>query len=122
MRKNTLIKDHELFQSKNLSKSYIYNTNSLISCFHEVLTALLILYKLNCILPPLNNPISPRIAQDSKYTPYFDDCLGALDGMHIEMYIPLLLQPRYRNRKGGLLQNMLAVCNFEMRFVYILAG
>jgi hypothetical protein len=85
-----------------LNLSVIYNANSLISCFHEVLIALLILYKSNCILPPLDNPISLRIAQDSKYTPYFDDCLGAIDGTHIGMHIPLLLQPRYQNRKGGL--------------------
>jgi hypothetical protein len=57
-----------------------------------------------------------------KYSPYFSDCIGALDGTHIEMNIPLELQPRYRNRKGTLSQNVLAVCDFEMRFVYILAG
>ena len=38
------------------------------------------------------------------------------------MHIPTKLQPRYRNRKGTLSQNILAVCNFDMRFVYILAG
>jgi hypothetical protein len=38
------------------------------------------------------------------------------------MLIPLELQPRYRNRKGTLSQNVLAVCNFDMEFVYILAG
>ena len=38
------------------------------------------------------------------------------------MHIPAELQPRYRNRKGTLSQNILAVCNFEMRFMYILAG
>jgi hypothetical protein len=38
------------------------------------------------------------------------------------MHIPLELQPRYRNRKGTLSQNVLAVCNFDMRFVYVLAG
>jgi DDE superfamily endonuclease len=38
------------------------------------------------------------------------------------MHLPIELQPRYRNRKGTLSQNILAVCNFEMEFVYILAG
>jgi hypothetical protein len=37
------------------------------------------------------------------------------------MHIPIKLQPRYRNRKGTLSQNILAVCDFNMRFVYILA-
>ena len=38
------------------------------------------------------------------------------------MHIPIELQPRYRNRKGTLSQNILAVCNFNIIFVYILAG
>jgi hypothetical protein len=37
------------------------------------------------------------------------------------MYILIASQPRYRNRKGTLSQNILAVCDFNMRFVYILA-
>ena len=37
------------------------------------------------------------------------------------MHIPIELQPQYRNRKGTLSQNILAVCNFNMQFVYILA-
>ena len=38
------------------------------------------------------------------------------------MLIPLDLQPRYRNRKGTLSQNVLAVYNFNIEFIYILAG
>jgi hypothetical protein len=65
---------------------------------------------------------STKITNYSKFEPYFSDCLGTLDRTHVEMHIPTELQPRYRNRKGTLSQNILAVCNFEMRFVYILAG
>jgi hypothetical protein len=38
------------------------------------------------------------------------------------MHIPIELQPRYRNRKGTLSQNILAIYNFDMQFVYILVG
>ena len=95
----------------------------MIRLFHEVIDALLILYKFNCNLP-LGNALlpSPRISNSFRYSPYFDDCLGALDGTHVEMHIPTELQPCYRNRKGTLSQNILAVCNFDMQFVYILAG
>src|SRR6202007_1862249 len=44
--------------------------------------------------------------------------LKILDGTHI----PSSDQARYRNRKGYLSQNVLAVCNFDMQFVYVLAG
>lgn len=81
------------------------------------------MYKSNCTLPLGDQQVpAKRISESFRYSPYFDDCLGALDGTHIEMHIPLELQPRFRNRKGTLSQNVLAVCNFDMQFVYILAG
>jgi hypothetical protein len=93
-----------------------------VRCFHEVIDALLLLYKSNVKLPSSDISVSTRISDNSKYSPYFNDCLGALDGTHVEMYVPIELQPRHRNRKGTLSQNILAVCNFDMEFVYILAG
>jgi hypothetical protein len=36
--------------------------------------------------------------------------------------LPISKQPRYRNRKHHLSQNVLAACNFDMQFSYILAG
>jgi hypothetical protein len=93
-----------------------------IRAFHEVVDALLILYRSNCNLPSGDTLLATRISTSFKFSPYFDDCLGALDGTHIEMHIPTELQLRYRNRKGTLSQNILAVCNFDMQFVYILAG
>jgi len=71
-------------------------------------------------LPDEDTPLSPRIADDPKYTPYFDDCVGALDGTHILAHIPTEEQARYRNRKGTVSQNVLAVCSFDMRFLYLL--
>ena len=80
------------------------------------------MYKSNVNLPSFDEPPAFRITNNTKYAPYFNNCLGALDGTYIEIHIPIVLQPRYRNRKGTLLQNALAVCNFDMQFVYILAG
>jgi hypothetical protein len=70
----------------------------------------------------LDTPLSPSIANDPKYGPYLKDCLGALDRTYIDVHVKPEDQPRYRNRKGTLSQNVLAVCNFEMEFLYILAG
>ena len=73
-------------------------------------------------LPTSDTPLSSHIADDPKYSRYFTDCLGALDGTHIDVHVSSTDQPRYRNRKGHLSQNVLAVCNFEMEFTYVLAG
>ena len=70
----------------------------------------------------INTPSPSRITDNPKYTPYFDDCIGALDGTHIAVYVLTTEQARYRNRKGTLSQNVLAVCDFNMQFVYVLPG
>ena len=83
---------------------------------------MLILYPAFVNLPKINTPLAPRIADNSKFFPYFKDCLRALDGTHITVYIPLQDHARYRNRKGFLLQNVLVVCDFDLNFVYVLPG
>ena len=45
-----------------------------------------------------------------------------MDGTHIPVYAKRDGQNRWRNRKGYLSQNVLAVVGFDMRFHYILAG
>ncbi|KAG8364651.1 hypothetical protein BUALT_Bualt18G0019500 [Buddleja alternifolia] len=49
-------------------------------------------------------------------------CLGALDGMYINVQTPLRHKPRYRNRKGGISVNVLGVVDRIMNFVYMLPG
>lgn len=83
---------------------------------------MLLLYKEVVKLLTTETPLASRITDDPKYKTFFTDCLGALDGTHIDVYLPPADQPRYRNRKGHLSQNVLAVCNFGMEFTYILAG
>lgn len=73
-------------------------------------------------LPDKSTPTSDHISNNPKFGPYFSNCLGALDGTHVDMHLPPKDQPRYRNRKQGLSQNVLAVCDFGMEFTYILPG
>lgn len=49
-------------------------------------------------------------------------CLGALDGMHTNVCVPLADISRYRNRKGQITTNTLAICDQRLRFVYLLPG
>ena len=69
-----------------------------------------------------DDPISPNIYHNSKLWPFFQGCLGAIDGSHIHLSPPSALQSLYRNRKGFLSQNCLFICNFDMEFTYILTG
>ncbi|KAG6427810.1 hypothetical protein SASPL_112057 [Salvia splendens] len=53
---------------------------------------------------------------------YFQGCLGALDGTYIHLQVPTVDKPRYRSRKGHIATNVLAVCDRNEWFVYVLTG
>lgn len=48
--------------------------------------------------------------------------MGAIDGTHIPAMVPIRDAASYRNRKGVISQNVLAVCNFDLEFIYVLSG
>eukprot|EP00262_Sarcandra_glabra_P011918 TRINITY_DN2954_c0_g1_i1.p1 TRINITY_DN2954_c0_g1~~TRINITY_DN2954_c0_g1_i1.p1 ORF type:complete len:246 (-),score=33.65 TRINITY_DN2954_c0_g1_i1:94-831(-) len=51
-----------------------------------------------------------------------EDCIGAIDGIHIPAWVQTEEHARFRNKKGAISQNVLAAVSFDMRFQYILAG
>lgn len=66
--------------------------------------------------------VPPEIEDDSKFYPFFKHVLAAIDGSHIQANTPAEDQARYRNRKGGISQNVLLSCTFDMRFCHVLSG
>ncbi|WVZ98820.1 hypothetical protein U9M48_044201 [Paspalum notatum var. saurae] len=58
----------------------------------------------------------------NRFYPYFEGCLGALDGTHIRACVPAKMVDRFRGRKSYPTQNVLAVVDFDLRFTYVLAG
>jgi hypothetical protein len=73
-------------------------------------------------LPTIDTPVPEEIRSQRKFFPHFKDCIGALDGSHIPAHVPEVCRASYRNRKGQVSQNVLAVCSMDMRFLYILPG
>ncbi|XP_077246099.1 uncharacterized protein LOC143885956 [Tasmannia lanceolata] len=54
---------------------------------------------------------------------YFNkDCIGAIDGTHIPAKLPAEIKKRYIGRKGHPTQNVLAACDFDMKFTFVVAG
>jgi hypothetical protein len=70
------------------------------------------------LLPTADDPVPPEIRENPKLWPYFKDALGALDGSHIHVSPPAIQRPSHRNRKGGISQNCLFGCSFDLQFVY----
>ena len=55
--------------------------------------------------------------ENTKFAPYFQNCIGALDGTHIMAIADKEFERAYRNRKGFLSQNVFAACKFDLTFV-----
>ena len=79
-------------------------------------------YTDNVHLPHDHIPIPPEIQKNPKFFPFFEDALGAVDGTHINCNATTADRQAARDRKGAVTQNCLAICTFDMRFLYIFSG
>ena len=73
-------------------------------------------------LPDANSPTPPEIWNSEKFYPFFANALGAIDGTHIFCTPSAEDRDSTRDRKGNLTQNCLAVCSFDMLFLYFMSG
>ncbi|PPS11092.1 hypothetical protein GOBAR_AA09556 [Gossypium barbadense] len=66
--------------------------------------------------------VSNHIRHDTRYWPHFKDCIRAIDGTHIKACISPSCQIHYIGRKGEPTQNIMAVCDFNMCFIFAFPG
>jgi hypothetical protein len=99
---------HSMWQHSGSTISAILE--EVLLCFERVQTFIF-------VPPPTETP--DYILNNPKFSPWFDECIGALDGSHCHASTT---NPLYRNRKKFMSQNVLAVVNFDMTFSYVLAG
>ncbi|KAL6560162.1 hypothetical protein OROHE_006400 [Orobanche hederae] len=85
-----------------------------------------ILKALNTIAPEMmvkpSTGIPAKIQESTRFNPFFKDCIGAIDGTHIPATVKGREVSSYRNRHGIQSQNILAACNFDLQFMYVLSG
>lgn len=62
------------------------------------------------------------ILRKTRFWPHFKNAIGAIDGTHIRVVVPKELEPQHRNRKGYTSENVMAVCDFDMRFTFVVPG
>ena len=98
-----------------MSTSFQRSTETISRHFHMVLNGVLRLQEFKHPEP------IPNDSTDEKWK-YFKNCLGALDGTHIRMNVPVQDKPRYRNRKGEITTNVLAAVTPNLQFTYVLTG
>jgi hypothetical protein len=66
--------------------------------------------------------VADRIAGDPRLAPYFQDCIGALDGIYVKVTVPEAAKRRYRSRKNVISQNVLVVCDFDGVLICVLVA
>ena len=66
--------------------------------------------------------VSSVLRNDDRYWLYFKDCIGALDGTHISVRPPTSRLEAYIGRKMEPTTNVLAICNFDVKFIYAYVG
>ncbi|XP_020874240.1 protein ALP1-like [Arabidopsis lyrata subsp. lyrata] len=66
--------------------------------------------------------VPTKIRESTRFYLYFKDCVGAIDGTHILAMVSQKKAHSFRNRKGDISQNVLAACNFDLEFMYVLSG
>jgi hypothetical protein len=73
-------------------------------------------------LPDRDAPIAPEITSNPKFSSFFDNAIGAIDGTQVNCVPSSTEWQNARNRKGGITHNVLACCSFDLQFQYFLSG
>jgi DDE superfamily endonuclease len=109
---------------KKLAERFQRSTETINRTYHKVMNHLLRpqFYRSFVKFPTGHGPLPDWIKDDNGFFPYFKDCIGVLDAHHIPVSPPENERAAFRNRKGFLSQNVLAACDFDLKFTSVLSG
>ncbi|XP_020584990.1 uncharacterized protein LOC110027778 [Phalaenopsis equestris] len=71
---------------------------------------------------PRLQSIPAQIANDNRYMPFLKDCIGAIDGTHVDTRVSGTDKVAYIGRCGSPTQNVMVICDFNMCFTFMMAG
>ncbi|KAL6502688.1 hypothetical protein OROHE_024341 [Orobanche hederae] len=107
--RNRVIQERFQHSGETISRHFNNVLKAIKSLSHEFLQP-----------PPLTTP--SEILTNNRFYPYFEDCIGVIDSLHIPAHVPAKDQSRFRNRRGVLSQNVLVACTFDLHFIYVYPG
>ena len=108
------------WNTRNVQEFFIRSATSICRYVGEVVDAINRLAKKYITMPKVEE--NKWIESRSDLYPYFAGALGAVDGTHIPAILPVKEQAPFRNRGGGLTQNVLAAVDWHGRFIFTLVG
>jgi hypothetical protein len=108
--------------NRTVKNVFSHSTETVSRKFSEVLHSVTLLAA-DIIKPkdPLFRTVHPRL-EEARFWPHFKDCIGAIDGSHIPVTVAPSEQPKYIGRHGYPSQNIMAVCDFDLRFTFVVTG
>lgn len=86
-----------------IKKKFQHSDNTIFYMFYKVFILLLYFHLQIVNLPINDNALYLQITDNIKDFPYFQDCLGALNGIHISVHILAIDSAAYCNQKRALL-------------------
>ncbi|EEF31599.1 uncharacterized protein LOC8263895 isoform X2 [Ricinus communis] len=107
-------------RTRAVQELFRYSGETISRHFNNVLNAIMAI-SLDFFHPP-GSDVPSEILGDPRFYPYFKDCVGAVDGIHIPVMVGVDEQGPFRDKNGLLSQNVLAACSFDLKFHYVLAG
>uniref|UniRef100_A0A803MLS4 DDE Tnp4 domain-containing protein n=1 Tax=Chenopodium quinoa TaxID=63459 RepID=A0A803MLS4_CHEQI len=115
-------KENEESSYRNAAGRFQHSIATIGLYFKQVLEAMVHLSTV-IIRPYQSLTVVPKkIGDSTKYWPYFKDCVGALDGTHINAVVSDDDGVAHRGRKGKKTWNVLAACSFDRLFTFINVG
>lgn len=110
--------------NRNIMNRFQHSGDTISKIVREVIAVMRSIDHIFMVPPTEDTPLDARIANDPKFFPYFENCIGCWDGTHVPAVVfgADALGGRFRDRKGNISQNVLGVVNFDMTFQYVLAG
>ncbi|XP_076884758.1 uncharacterized protein LOC143534041 [Bidens hawaiensis] len=105
-----------------IKRRFQHSKQTIHKFFHEVLDKMMLFTK-DIIVPTSFNP-NPNIpGHNKRLRKIFKGVVGALDGTLIHAVVPTRQQDLYRGMgKGDCYQNVLAICDFNIIFTFLVAG
>jgi hypothetical protein len=110
-------------QSVRQAKNRFVRSSEIVSHnFGRVLTSVLKLAT-DVIRPkdPRFSTVHP-ILENPHFGPHFNNCIGAIDGTHVPVVVEKSKKVAHMCRHKFTSQNVLTVCDFDLRFTFVLAG
>ncbi|XP_020252488.1 uncharacterized protein LOC109829844 [Asparagus officinalis] len=106
-------------KNRTMRTQFIRSGETVSRYFNRVLQAI------SCIqgkyMKQAPNEVPQEILSNPSFYPFFKDCIGMIDGTHVDAMLPASLVVRFRGRKC-VTQNILAACTPNKLFTYVLAG